>query len=254
MNFFPKGRFFRILSSSLPLLAAVVFSAQAEPGDPVLSKIREKYSGYSRGIQDSVLEQEVTLSGAQEDLKRTSEFVRKGEKFRVYTATEVLDPVSRMTLAKTEAAVIHDGQRTWMISPFAAKKELPPDTAKAYALEEPSAFLEGPARLVGSDQVGGKSCYVLETSKDGLAFKLWIEQGSFDILQTEMPSAEGAVRTVYSDFRQIRGDWRMPYSAQVFRGGKPFSSMTVRSFRLNAGAPDRWFDAASAQAKPVDVQ
>jgi len=255
----------RIKSAGVVILGVVVISlvfgvSQALATDlaTLVKEAEERYAKFEKEVQDMTMVHETVTT----EPKMTSEMktFKKGKKFRLELKTqmpEVADMPEGMGMAEMEFIVIYDGKDTWMISPFTGKEKLS-DGEKQYQTEENWwDWLEGAGKVVGSEQVDGRDCYVVEVEeKEEFPFtRLWLDKKNLTMVKGESKETTGEKMVfVNSDFRRIKGDWEIPCKTEVYMNGRLISTSVVKSLEINKGLSDDLFDPDKVEVKTPDMQ
>jgi len=153
----------------------------------------------------------------------------------------------------TETIVIYDGKDTWKISPFMGKRKLSGEEGKQYQRARNWwELVSENAKIVGSEKVDKRECYVVEIEKGGeFPFtKVWLDKGNLILTKGESKGPKGkTIVWIHSDFRKIKGDWEMPYKTEMYMNGKLMSTSLVKSIDTNKGISDDLFDPDKVQVK-----
>jgi len=152
-----------------------------------------------------------------------------------------------------ETIVIFDGKDMWMISPFMGKQKLPEEKEKEHkAGEDWWGTASEKAKIVGSEKVGGRECYIVEIQdqKESHFNKVWLDKKTLLVTKAESKEAKGkAMVWIYSDFKKIKGDWEMPYQTEIYEGSKLLSTTVVKSLKVNKGLSDDLFNPDKVNIK-----
>lgn len=242
----------KLVGTALGVLAMGVLwaagPAAAEDYSGALAKIAAAYSRYGQDFADMTIKQKMTIHTPQGEMNQASQLFRKGDKFRIDSQMEI--PNAPAAMGKMETTVLYDGMNTWMSSPFTGKRQLPATEAAHYANQRNfSRFINQSSRITGEETVGGRACYVLETTDENkVPLKLWIDKDHFTLVQGEAKQSEGTIRWTGSDFRKVKGDWEMAYETKVYLNDELLSTVDIESVQTNTGLSDAIFNPDSLTA------
>jgi outer membrane lipoprotein-sorting protein len=228
------------------VVVGVSWSVAAEWAD-ILKDIKAKYAPYKQAIKDMTMEQEMKATTPQGEMTSLTKVYRKGEKFRIESTTKMPSmPQMPKEMQEMKSITINDGKDIWMISPFSGKQKIPAEQKTQRPVSDWWDLISDKAKLVGSENVGGRDSYVIEfvEQKDFPYTKVWLDKKSLVLTKAESKPATGeTTQIVFSDFKKVK-DWETPYKTEVIVGGKPMSVIVVKSLEVNKGLSDDLFDAA----------
>ena len=236
-----------VLGVALVSLIFGVSQGLAEDLSTIAKEAQARYAKFEKEVKDMTIVQETVMS----EPKMTSQMkmLRKGEKFRMEVKIKMQMPEEAEMppgMGQMETIIIYDGKDTWMISSHMGKRKLPDEEGKQYQRESNWWELLGDAaKIVGSEKVNGRDCYVVEVEeKEEFPFtRLWLDKKSLTLVRGESKGPRGEkVLVVCSDFRKIKGDWETPYKTEVYMGGRLMSTSVVKSIEINKGLSDDLFD------------
>ncbi len=261
----------RIKSAGVVMLGVVVISlvfgvSQALASDlaTIVKEAQAKYAKFEKEVKDMTTVHETVTT----EPKMTSEMktFKKGEKFRLEHKVQMPEEAEMpegMGMAEMEFIVIYDGKDIWVISPFTGKEKLSEEEAKQYGREKNWwDWLKDVGKVVGSEKVGGRDCYVVEVEDEEVEDKeefpftrLWLDKKNLTMVKCEIDAPTGEKMVfVYSDFRKIKGDWEIPYKTEVYMNGRLMSTSVVKSLKINQGLSDDLFDPDKVEVKGFDMQ
>ena len=146
-----------------------------------------------------------------------------------------------------KSIMIFDGKDLWTINQFTGKQKLPVD-ADASAKNRISWWEDLPSKgkIIGSEKVGGRDCYIVEIwdeEKEEDKIKKWVDKKALILVQMEFKGGKGETfKMVNSNFKKVE-KWEMPYTIEVFTGGKLMTKSTIKTLNINKGLSDELFDA-----------
>jgi len=219
--------------------------------DGLKSKIEAKYKGFSAEVKDMeiVMESEVKgMEGMEGAGPSEIKMFKKGEKYRMETKMNMPEGTGMPTGMKDiKNIMIFDGKDLWTVNQFTGKQKLPAD-ANVSGKDQISWWEDMPTKgkIIGSEKVGNRDCYVVETwdekNKDSKV-KAWVEKTTLLLMKMESESADGKTFTVVnSNFKKV-SKWQMPYTTEIFTGGKLMTKTTITTFNINKSLSDDLFDA-----------
>ncbi len=220
------------------------------------AQIEAKYGGFSDEIKDMEMVMEAETKGMEgmEDVGPSEiKMFRKGEKYRMEMKMNMPEG-SGMPGGMTNI-MIFDGKDLWSVNQFAGKQKISAD-ASASSRNQISWWEDMPekGKIIGSEKVGNKDCYVVEAWNEDIdtssiktdeedKVKGWIEKGTLLLIQLEFQGAKDETfKVVNSNFKKVK-NWEMPYTTEVFTGGKLITKTTIKTLNINKGLSDDLFDA-----------
>jgi len=225
----------------------------------LLKKVKARYLKFQRAVKDMVIVQETKTVTFQGEMITETKLMQKGKKLR-WEMTIHMPPGAQMPegMGPMRSVVIYDGQNTWMIAPFVGKKKLQPSEERKYKTtqfwwEEVSKK----AKIVGTEQVQKRSCYVIATEGEESPFtRIWVDKKRLTLVKVEMKEPQvGKMVMILSDFRKIKKtDWEIPYKTEVYHGDQLISVSVVKSVKINKGLPDDLFDPDKVSTKGPDLR
>ena len=111
-------------------------------------------------------------------------------------------------------------------------------------------------KIVGTEQVGGRECYVVEIKEEESPFtRMWLDKENLVLIKGEYKEAEGEITLwVYSDFKKIKDNWEIPYKIQMYVDGNLAGSLLVKSLEINKGLSDDLFDPDKVKIKGFNIE
>jgi outer membrane lipoprotein-sorting protein len=123
------------------------------------------------------------------------------------------------------------------------KSKLPPGTinpggAQSFWNEPPAG-----AEVIGDETVSGRACWKVENKKaSGGPQVTWYDKKTFIPVQIEAKASGKKVRTVFSDYRAVKG-YEVPHLTEMFSDGKKTVTSKIKKIETNAKLADALFDA-----------
>jgi len=245
-----------VLVVALLSLVLGVSDAFCADWSDILKEVKAKYAKFEKEIKDMTIVQEMKITTEKAEITPQMKMMRKGEKFRMDTKMQMLDMPKEM--GAMETVVIYDGKDMWMISSFLGKKKLSDKEQKHYQTERNWwELISEKAKVVGTEKVGKRECYVVETKeeKEFPFTKIWLDKKSLNLIKGEHKEPkEKTMLWVHSDFKKIKGDWEMPYKTEIYTGDKLMTTSIVKSLEVNKGLSDDLFDPEKVKVKGFDMQ
>ncbi len=252
------------MRSALVGLLLVANSLWAADLESLLTAARAHHGTKLASLQDLVLEYTGTFQapgGEGSGIKST--LTRKGEKWRMDGSISVGGGQTTVNgkqmpsgMQDMETVVIFDGKDTWS-TVMGMKMKLPKDKAMeqmsfAEYWKEPP---EG-STLLADETVSGRSCYVVQYPTSELIkepVKYWIDKEHFVTVRSEATLSGKLLRTDFSEFKAIHGDYVIPHKAQVTSDGKKTMDVVVTRAEVNTGVSDDLFDASKLPGSAMDM-
>lgn len=213
--------------------------------DELKAKIEEKYEEFNSEIKDMQMVMQVESKGMPGQGPAESKMFVKGEKYRMESKMNMPEGSGMPAgMKEMKSIIIFDGKDTWAINPFTGKKKLP---AQEGARSNQMVWWEDlPAngKIIGTEKVGEKDCYVVQTwdEEEDSKLKGWIDKENLTLVRLKYENEEGKTFTVVnSDFENLE-DWQMPYTTKVLAGGEEVSKTVIKSIEINKGLSDDLFD------------
>lgn len=208
-----------------------------------LDEARDRAARYEKEVQDLTIEQEMTLSTPEGSMTQNAVARTKGNKFRLDSRMEISGSGIE-GMPAMETTVISNGNELWMISPMVGRKQLSPEEGLQYRRD--SSFwklLSNEAKVIREEKLGNYDCVVFEVSENGQPYLLWIEKGTYNLIQAEFSRGlEGRWTWWNSDFRKSAGEWQIPYRTEIFQNEKQVATTIVKSVNVNTGLSDAVFE------------
>lgn len=226
------------------LLAPAAGSAQT--WEDVSKKMLDECAKFNEGVQDMTLTTEATIPSSEGSMKTRSVLYRQGERFRAEITMEGMGDVGLPAgIGDLKTIVINDGTNVWIIVAMMGKSQVPADEGAKYRGQWTcSDYIPADAKIVGSETIGGRDCYVLAVLDESSDIaKLWIDQKSFALMKMEgKPSGGEAMTVLFSDYRKIPGGVEIPYKTEMYSGTDLITTVVLESVEINTGLADDLFD------------
>ena len=153
--------------------------------------------------------------------------------------------------------IIFNGNKMWMIMPFAGKVEVPiKDQLKQQMHMNWWESISTNMEITGTDSVDGIDCYVLESKvKDSVTGfdKIWLEEQDFVIVKSEAKGPNGQEYVMKAtDIRLIDNKWKFPYRMRMYIDGNLISDVRTKSIQINQNISETLFDPNSIEAPSMN--
>ena len=222
----------------------------------ILGKMKAKYAEFEKEAKDMTILQEIKAAAPQEEVTSEMKILKKGRKFRIETSLATSGIPAGMEEMK--AIIISDGKDSWMISPFTGKKKISEEEEKRYQKVDWWNWFSEKAKIVGTEKVGERECYVVEVEEgERVPFtKVWIDKKELLLVkgEAEVPVIKKKMGYLFSDFRKIEGGWELPYRIEISTDGSPLYASFIKSLEINKGLSDDLFDPDKIKVKEADMQ
>ncbi len=148
--------------------------------------------------------------------------------------------------------MIFDGKNKWAISSMTGKQNMGPpakgDDADWWSSMNMENIGDIKAKLVGSEKVGGRDCYLIESVENGDKIKMWLDKNSFTQVKMETKNKEGSLQMLFSDHKKVGGLFEWPYMTTMMQNGKKMATIKVKWIKTNTGLSSDLFDANKVKA------
>lgn len=241
-----RRRAYVIVCAVFVLAAITVLQRQAAAFTltSIVQDAKEHYAKFLRAVKDIVIVQESVAAAKAGKLSSRITTMRKGKKFRIETKTNL---PGRGQMPQMSVIVVYDGKNVWSVTPFLGKKLLSPEQAKDYKRNQHWTDWIGPgASLVGKEKVAGRQAYVIDVgskSPDVPFTRIWVDTKWLEVVQGRFTSKSAKTMLFRStDFRNLCGEFRIPYKTEILEDGKPLVTIMTKSVKTNANLSDDLFD------------
>jgi outer membrane lipoprotein-sorting protein len=253
-------RLFVATAATIAVLAAAA-SAPAYEIEDLLRDARAYHAKMMTEVHDLTIEQEAMFhaKGAGSS-GMSSTMYRKGDRWR-NDAKMSAGGMSSASGQSFEATTLFDGKDVWSVT-AGIKAKVPPGGVQGQSSvpaywNEP---VEG-SKVVGEETVGGRACWIVQApsvagAPAGIgAPKTWIDKKKFVHVQSEVLLSGKTVKSVFSDFRAVKGGFELPYVVDVFSDGQKTMTAKITKLETNTGLSDDLFDASKlgGGATSIDV-
>ncbi len=238
--------------AALILLTSTVFAYDI---NNLLAEARAHYQKYESEFDDLSVYFEGTFTAAEaKDSKITSVHYMKGNKWRNEGTMDMQGMMKQNDMegmppgmggGNMEVVALFDGTDMWTLA-MGMKMKMPKDqvpgnmSTPAY-WQEPIAGSE----IVGDESVNGRDCWIVLAPENSIMKtrpKTWIDKKHFVFVRSESELSDGIMRTDFSDFRTVEGDFVVPYHYEVSSEGRMSMSGGITSLETNSGLSDDLFD------------
>lgn len=249
--------------TTVTAIAALSFatSAAAYEIDDLVRDARAYHGKMMTELHDLTIEQVATFHAKGAGSSGMSSITyRKGDRWRT-DASISAGGMSSASGQKFDATTLFDGKDVWSVT-AGIKAKVPPGGAQgqssvpAYWVEP----VEG-SKVVGEETVGGRACWIVQAplpagAPAGFgAPKTWIDKKKFAHVQSEVVLSGKTIRSVFSDFRAVKGAFEVPYLVDVFSDGAKTMTAKITKLETGTGLSDDLFDASKlgGSATTIDV-
>ena len=251
-----KAAFCAVVLAAAVLLAGT--GVRAETIDNIVKQAEARQKKFFDGIKDMTLVQDSVTNTPQGQINGSMTMMMKGKKYRMTSSMDMPGGGQGQMPGKMETVAVYDGKEAWMVTPFTGKQKLPPDQIEQMDAANVwwTKALDG-ATLAGSETVDGHDCWVIEAApakagepgEHGRFTKLWLDKKSLNQVRAEAEGPQGRpVVMKFSDFRDLKPGYEIPYKTQSYIGDQMVSEMTVKSVEIDKGLADDLFDPNQLQA------
>ncbi len=246
-----------IVLSLLACLVLVPVASFSEDWAGLSKQLHERCVKYNADVKDISIVMEMRAMSPEGDVVTAISAVQKGKKSRAEIQMQGPGGADMPPgMADIKMTVIHDGKKTWMISPMMGKMEVPEEEAAKYQHQwSCDEYLPAEAEVAGSETVAGRECLVVVVKDKTLPYtKLWIDKKTLDPVKTEMKSEDGkTLSAIFSEYKKLTGEWNYPYKTEMFQDETLISTMIAKSVGVNTGVSDDLFNAEKLEAKGPDM-
>lgn len=216
----------------------------------ILEEAKARYADFNKDFKDIAIIFDSKIYGPDGEMFSEMKLFLKGEKSRSETLIQIPETAG-MPEGKGSILVIaiFDGQDTWMISPFTGKTKLTIEQAEEQMYYQTGMnwwkFISNKTKYVGTEKVNDIECYLfeLEIERKSPYKRIWVDKDRLFLIQAKGKNSSGDnIRTIFSDFRKVKGNWEFPYKVEAFINEKLMITVLVRSFEINQGLSDDLFD------------
>ncbi|MDI6850400.1 MAG: outer membrane lipoprotein-sorting protein [bacterium] len=176
--------------------------------------------------------------------------MRKGVKSR----TEMEMPIKGDK--KIPAIIVFDSLEYWMISPVIGKRKISSSEAKIYGEEERWWEEAKQPNIVGDENLNGRDCFVIEYKDENgnKTYRLWVEKKEYLLLKSETTEKKNKFTNIYSDFREVYDDLKMPFKIETYKNGKLVSTITFKEIKVNQNLSDDLFNIDKIEVRQLTPQ
>ncbi len=224
------------------------------------AQIEAKYKPFSDEIKDMeiVMESETKgVEGMEGAGPSEIKMLKKGEKYRMEMKMSMPEGAGMPEgMGDMTSIMIFDGKDLWSVNQFTGKQKLPADPDAAKKGDQMSWWKDMPVngKVIGSEKLGDRDCYVVEAWNEDIdtssvttgekdKIKGWIDKKTLLLIQNEFKGANGETfKAVNSNFQKVK-NWEMPYTTEIYAGGKLMTKTIIKTFKINQGLSDDLFNA-----------
>ncbi|MFC1501085.1 hypothetical protein ACFL58_01380 [Elusimicrobiota bacterium] len=204
-----------------------------------IAKARDEQA--RREIKDSLVITDISFFVDNDNnMKSKTIWYTKGIKSRMETEMIFTIP-SKMVQKQT---YIYNGEKHWMITSDGKTLLNNPQVYKDTQFLGFWINLSKSARLVGSEIINGRDCYVLffpsGYGEAGSDTYNWLDKNTFTCVKIE--DKKEKIVSIMSDFKKINNKWEIPLKTEIFQEGELITVMTVNKCDVNKGLSDSLFE------------
>jgi outer membrane lipoprotein-sorting protein len=239
----------------LLFVAVVIFStvnASAITVQDIVKEAENRYEKYKTEVKDITMNMKTTVKGDSGEISMDMKLIRKGDRYRIESKTGVPQKGKEPFLMTT--TIIYDGKDTYMITPFTGATRISGEKAKQSEPEKDwYEYILKNAKLAGKEKVNGRIAYLIVNPEEGKPrfTKYWIDTESLLPLKAE--EADSVVSVIfYSDYRKVKGKYKIPYKTEIYVNDKPVSTTVVKSLKINTGVSDEIFKVEAGKGTDLN--
>ena len=214
----------------------------------ILKEAKKRYAASENQVKDMTIVTETKrIMPHEKETTSDVKILSKGEKVRMEVTSRTRD---------MKTIIIYDGKDTWMISSLMGKKKIPGGEKKQHKAESWWKWISEDAKIVGTEKIGKRKCYVvdLKGEKQSPFTKIFLDKKNLELVKSEIKGQkEKKLFILYSDFRKVKGKWRIPYKIDTYVEGKLVSVATFKSVETNKGVSDSLFDPDKVKVKTKGI-
>lgn len=221
-----------LICATAMLVAAPAFAYTIED---LRRDAKAQWEKVQKDVGDLAIEQEATFNVEGQSGGMKSKLFMRGKKWRME---------GEMSAGREgqsiETVTLFDGDDIWTVT-MGMKSKLPknavgPGTAQSF-WSEPA---EG-GEVVGEETVQGRACWKVQHKGDGAPVTTWFDKSNFMPVQMMTKMSGKELKTVFSDFRKVKGH-EVPHMTEVFSEGKKTVTSKIIKVEPNASLSADLFD------------
>jgi len=257
-----KVKWLVILSVVSVILFLAIGQGFSQSVSDILRKAESNYKNFNQDFKDTAMVFDAKIYTPEGEMTSEMKLFTKGEKSRSETLIQFPEAEGMPEgMGSMLVVVIFDGQDTWMISPFVGKMKLTDVQAEEQMQYQTGMnwwkFISDKTKYVGIEKIGGRECYLLELEieRESPYKRIWVDKDRLFLVQAEGDNIDGEkVRTIFSDFRKVKGSWELPYKIEVFINEVQTMTVLTKSLEINKGLSDDLFDADKVEVSGPNMQ
>jgi outer membrane lipoprotein-sorting protein len=170
---------------------------------------------------------------------------QKGDKWRS-EANMNMDASGSNANGSLSAITLFDGADYWTVT-MGMKMKLPPEQVGD---QKTSDYWHAPpegSTIIGDETVNGRDCWIVQYPENPMmkeAPRYWIDKEKFVFVRTVSELSGKEIRSDFSDFRTVKGDFEIPYHIDVYSGEDKTMTADVTKLEIGTGLSDELFDAS----------
>jgi outer membrane lipoprotein-sorting protein len=238
----------KMLSKFIMLCSLVlIFSSFAMSIDvtQLVNKAKERETGNENKI-GSFIRVEI-LQKETEPKQIEATYYKKGVKTRSDT--------SLFSEGKQISSVaIYDGKDYWMITgkmKIRSPQNAGDSSKDSLDNKRLADYLRTKCKIERAERINGRGCYVvsaavMENSATNGKVLIWIDKENYVTRKQLVYDKSGneTMKTIFLDFKEVCEGVSVPFTTEVYMGGKLFSRSVIKSFKINQKLSDDLFDAS----------
>jgi len=246
------------LAACAALLLIIGGCGKGSELDAIVKEAKARGARFEADIKDMTAVAQLTQESPMGTMDTEMKLFTRGKKYRTETTMPQM-PGMPAGMAGGKMITIYDGKDAWVIRPMMGKTKAPRGEGENPLTQERDwwKFVSDKTRLAGREEISGRDCHVIDFGDDpkNPFSKMWLDSEELLTVQAEMSLPNDiTVRVVLSDFRELEGEWKMPYRTEIFQNGERAGTMAFTSVEVNTGLSDDLFDAGKIDVKEVDFQ
>jgi len=235
----------RLILAGVVVLGVSLSSALAYDISDLLRDARAHHSEYQQKLGDLTVRMEgrFTAQGSGES-SISSVHYQKGEKWR-HEGEMAMGGMGGAQGGSMTATTLFDGNDVWSLAMGLKTKLSKEQISSAQAntrgyWQEP---VEG-SEVAGDETIHGRDCWLVLSPENSMTerTKTWIDKKHFVIVRSEAVTSGTTIRTDFSDFRKVEGDFIVPYHYEIYSGDQVSMIGEITELSVNSGLSDDLFD------------
>jgi len=238
-----------VLGMTTAVLALGVSSGYSTDLSKIIQKAKANYV-------DAEIEDMAVVSVMKTDFQETEGMNPEKEKLfqEMFGETEMKTwrKGVKYKIDMERVVMLYDGKDSWLITSIFGKQKLSTEEGKPEQSEwNWWDMISEEAEIVGTEIINKRECLVIKNQIGELTGKMWVDQKDVVLVKLETEEDEDVPQAtlVFSDHRNVKGDWKIPYKIESYIDGELKSAILVQSVRINQGLSDDLFDPDKVEVK-----